>query len=267
MDSGPSHSMFNSCNVFSELLPTNEVVYLAKGSTAKVEGKGIAYLDLPHAKLELSNSLYIPSLSSHLINLCCFIENNYSLVSDGPGLFSLLDKSSKVFISGSLLSGNFIVYQLPLPSCASVSLSTSLPTKDQLAGHPSHLCLLKMFHSLPKSPFICSTCNISKIHKSQFLWSFPKASRCLDFLHIKPCGPISPASLSGSRYFLQALDGFSHYVWIHFVKRKSNVPTILTNLFTMIENKSGKKISHQVTDNGTEFKNWFLSNIYTKKGI
>lgn len=267
LDLGASHSMFNSRLVFSDLTPTNEVVYLADGSTAKVKGKGTSNLDLPHAKLKLSDSLYIPSLSSNLISLCCFIERKYSLVSSGPGGFALLDKSGKVVISGNLSGGNFIINCLPLPLCASVSSSTSALTKHKSAGHPSHPYLLKMFPSLPKSPIICTTCDISKSHKSPFLGSFPKASRRLDFLHVDLCGPISPVSISGSRYFLRAMDGFSHFVWICFVKKKSNVPTVLANLFTMIENQSSKKISHLVTDNGTEFKNLFLSNIYSEKGI
>jgi hypothetical protein len=63
------------------------------------------------------------------------------------------------------------------------------------------------------------------------------------------------------------VDGFSHYVWIHFLTSKTETNKIIKTLFNQIEAASGKKIAHLVSDNGTEFKNKDLIAFYDETGI
>ncbi|PLW26977.1 hypothetical protein PCASD_23030 [Puccinia coronata f. sp. avenae] len=269
LDSGATTSMFNDLSFFPSLSKSSEAIYLADGSQTNAEGVGTARIELPLAIITLKNSLYVPSLTSNLISLSTFIKNGYTLSSHGPSLFKLCDETDSIVLTGSLAYGNFIVasetqkaYHVDLKSDIS-----RLNIKHQAAGHPSLEYFYKMYPKLPRKDFTCPTCDVSKRHKEPFLGSFPSASQKLDYLHIDLCGPISPPSKSGFKYFLRAVNGYSHYVWVRFLTYKSEVNQIMRELFSIIENESKDKICHLVTDNGTEFKNCSLQSYYASKGI
>ena len=63
-----------------------------------------------------------------------------------------------------------------------------------------------------------------KLHKVPF----PKEGRTraavpLGLVHSDVCGPMSTQSVSGARYFLIFVDDKTHYVWVYFLKYKSEV--------------------------------------------
>ncbi|PLW42387.1 hypothetical protein PCASD_06411 [Puccinia coronata f. sp. avenae] len=231
--------MFNDLRFFPSLEKSSETIFMADGSQTTAEGVGTAHIEFPHAFVTLKNSLYVPSLTSNLISLSTFIKNGYTLSSHGGTCFKLCDESGSIVATGSLAYGNFIAstelhkaYQVDLKSDINL-----INIKHQAAGHPS----LEYFYKI--------------------------ATRKLDYLHIDLCGPINPPSESGFKYFLRAVDGYSHFVWVRFLTYKSEVNQVMRDLFAFIENESKEKICHLVTDNGTEFKNWSLQSYYASKGI
>ncbi|KAI7954364.1 hypothetical protein MJO28_004764 [Puccinia striiformis f. sp. tritici] len=267
LDSGATTSMFNSRSFFHSPQSTNDVVYLANGDKAKVTGQGTATIELPNAILQLSNSLLVPSLTSNLISLSAFIKKNYTLASAGNDEFVLSDESGSPVITGPLSDDNFTVRQVSHSANKVDIKSLPIYKKHQAAGHPSPVYFFKMFPHLPKDSFTCNTCDVSKAHKEPFFGHFPSPTKPLEYLHVDLCGPISIPSVSGHRYFLRAVDGFSHFIWIRFLAFKSDVNSTLRDLFLKIENESGNNIVNLVSDNGSEFKNKDLSAFYTGKGI
>ncbi|MBW0555456.1 hypothetical protein O181_095171 [Austropuccinia psidii MF-1] len=79
--------------------------------------------------------------------------------------------------------------------------------------------------------------------------------------------PVETPLNLGYRYCLRVMDGFSHFVWTLFLKSKSKVSFLLQKLFTRIENQSHAKITNVVSNNGSEFKNEKLNNVFQAKGI
>ena len=72
-------------------------------------------------------------------------------------------------------------------------------------------------------PF-CESCVKGKLHKMPF----PKEGRTqaavpLGLVHSDVRGPMSTQSLSGARYFLIFIDDKTHYMWVYFLKCKSEV--------------------------------------------
>ncbi|KAI7956145.1 hypothetical protein MJO29_007544 [Puccinia striiformis f. sp. tritici] len=265
LDSGATTSMFNSVSSFPSYQGIHDHVYLANGDKAKAIGQGTASIELPHAILQLKNSLLVPSLTSNLISLSAFIKNNYTLKSGGGNEFILADELDVPVITGSLADGNFIIHQV-LHSAHKVDIkSQPIYKKHQAAGHPSLAYFFKMFPNIPKMDFTCNTCDVSKAHKEPFLGNFPTPTRPLEYLHVDLCGPISTPSVSGHQYFLRAVNGFSHFIWIRFLALKSDVNKTLRDLFTKIENESNTSIVNLVSNNGTEFKNKDLSALYISK--
>ena len=75
---------------------------------------------------------------------------------------------------------------------------------------------------------LCDSCLAGK----QRLLSFPrKASfRAGDVLEVVQgdlCGPITPATHGGRRYFLLLVDDYSRFMWLHLLSSKDEAPTAI----------------------------------------
>ncbi|MBW0467242.1 hypothetical protein O181_006957 [Austropuccinia psidii MF-1] len=103
--------------------------------------------------------------------------------------------------------------------------------------------------------------------KMPFPGHFPKASSKGEYLHLDLCGPITPPSESGAKYFLRVVDSFSRYVWVFFLQSKSEAKDKVKNLILQIQKNPESMVSNIVSDNGTEFKNFDLLSFFQKEGI
>lgn len=70
----------------------------------------------------------------------------------------------------------------------------------------------------------CEGCVLGK----QARTSFPREARYrakkpLELIHTDICGPITPMSLGGHRYFRTFIDDYSRITWVYFLKEKSEV--------------------------------------------
>ena len=75
----------------------------------------------------------------------------------------------------------------------------------------------------------------------------------LQLLHDDICGPITPPTPSGNRYFLLLVDDYSRYVWICLLPTKDAAAAAIKRVQAAAERKSGKKLLALRTDCGGEF--------------
>lgn len=68
-------------------------------------------------------------------------------------------------------------------------------------------------------------------------------------------GPAPITSNNGNCYFIQFLDDCSKFVWIYFMKAKSQVYKIVKHFYSMVETQFGYKIKQMQTDWGGEYRN------------
>jgi hypothetical protein len=62
---------------------------------------------------------------------------------------------------------------------------------------------------------LCEACLAGKQKRAPFPQRATKrATRPLELLHGDLCGPITPTTQSGKKYFLLLVDDFSHYMWL-----------------------------------------------------
>jgi hypothetical protein len=62
---------------------------------------------------------------------------------------------------------------------------------------------------------VCSGCLTGKHRRTPFLHQAEfRAEEVLGLVHGDLCGPISPATPTGSRYFLLLIDDCSKYMWL-----------------------------------------------------
>ena len=87
---------------------------------------------------------------------------------------------------------------------------------------------------------------------------FPKATKyrakdALELVHSDLCGPITPATSGGRRYFLPLIDDCSRYMWLQLLMSKDEAAAVIKKFKMHAEAESGKKLYVLRTDHGGEF--------------
>jgi len=77
---------------------------------------------------------------------------------------------------------------------------------------------------------------------------FPKVP-----VHGDLCGPITPATHGGRRYFLLLVDDCSRYMWLQLLASKGEAADAIKHFKETVEAESGKKLNVLRTDRGGKF--------------
>jgi hypothetical protein len=115
---------------------------------------------------------------------------------------------------------------------------------------------------------VCEGCFLGK-HRQEKLdkGKSQRASAPLYLIHNDLMGPFSHPSISKERFVLIFVDEFSHFTWIYFLRKKSEVFQHLKDFKALVETQSGKKIKVLQTDNEGEYVNHEIHNIFHDAGI
>ncbi|KAL6311801.1 hypothetical protein AAG906_020910 [Vitis piasezkii] len=93
----------------------------------------------------------------------------------------------------------------------------------------------------------------SQSHQLPYEESKWKANGPLELIHSDVFGPVKQASLSGMKYMVTFIDDFSRYVWVYFMKEKSETFSKFKEFKEMTETEVDKRIRCLRTDNGGEY--------------
>jgi len=101
---------------------------------------------------------------------------------------------------------------------------------------------------------VCDACLAGK----QTRMTFPKvaqwrATKLLELLHIDLCGPITPATAGGNKYFMLIVDDYSRYMSIFMLKSKDEASSAFALFKREVENCTGEHIKTVRSDRGGEF--------------
>jgi hypothetical protein len=94
-----------------------------------------------------------------------------------------------------------------------------------------------------------------------------RASAPLDLIHSDLMGPFPRPSINKARFVLIFFDDFSCFTWIYFLRKKYEVFQHLKDFKSLVETQFGKKIKVLQTDNGGEYVNHEIHNIFHEAGI
>nr|GEU48068.1 reverse transcriptase domain-containing protein [Tanacetum cinerariifolium] len=89
----------------------------------------------------------------------------------------------------------------------------------------------------------------------------------LHMLHMDLFRPTFVKSLNKKSYFLVVTDDYSRFTWVFFLATKDETSPILKTFITGIENQLSLKVKMIRSDNGTEFKNNDLNQLFRMKRI
>lgn len=101
--------------------------------------------------------------------------------------------------------------------------------------------------------------------------SFPaqtwyRATRTLELIHGDLCGPMTPATPSGKKYFLLLVDDYSRYMWVYMLREKGEAFDAFKRFRTLVE-KGSAEIKTFRTDRGGEFCSKNFNSYCEENGI
>lgn len=185
----------------------------------------------------------------------------------------------KGLIMSTQMSSNrmYIIYApVIIPTCLKVSGDTETQLWHNRYGHLSYkglktLVKKEMVNGLPDLKEVtdmCFDCMMGKQHRE----AIPKkanwiASKKLELVHSDVCGPISPLSNGGNRYFITFTDDFSRKTWVYLLKDKASSFEVFKRFKAAVELESGCKIQCLRTDRGGEFTSNMFDEFCSAQGI
>jgi len=113
----------------------------------------------------------------------------------------------------------------------------------------------------------CSVCTQGKQSSNPFNGTRTRAKRPLQLVHTDVCGPITPTSWSGERYYVSFIDDFTHFAIVYPIKEKSDIFNKLKIFEALATAYFGTRISKLRCDSGGEYTSKALEEFCKGKGI
>jgi hypothetical protein len=125
--------------------------------------------------------------------------------------------------------------------------------------------------SLPDIHFskgVCEGCVLRKHPQEKFSkGKSQRSSTPLYLIHSDLMGPFLHPSINKVRFFLIFVDDLSRFTWIYFLRKKYEVFQHLKDFKALVETQFRKKIKVLQTDNGGEYVNNEIHNIFHEARI
>lgn len=272
LDCGASNHMTGDREKFQTLDKNiRGMVKFGDESKVKIEGKGTIVFQCKNGKeRSLKDVYYIPDLCSNIISLGQLSEGGDEIKIKEPFLW-VHDKGGKLLMKVKKSPNRLYKIELKDVSskCCMVELSDPTWLWHTRLGHVNFGSLKIMtekglIQGPPKTMIPSKPCEGYLVGKQSRI-PFPastsyKAERKLELVHGDLCGPISPPTPAGNRYFMLLVDDYSRVMWVHLMKTKDEAFNIFRNFRSKVEIETGEKLKILRTDRGGEF----LSNQFTK---
>jgi transposase InsO family protein len=113
----------------------------------------------------------------------------------------------------------------------------------------------------------CEGCVIGKHARDSFGKAKFRAKKPLELIHTDICGPITPISFGGRRYFITFIDDHSRKCSVYFLKEKSEAFEIFKRFKVMVKKNTGSYIKSLRSDRGGEYLSTIFKNFYEEHGI
>jgi hypothetical protein len=271
LDSGASNHMTRDWKKFKEIDSTfSGKVKFGDGSTVDIEGIGSIVFDGNSGNQWLLRDVYyIPKLRANLISLGQLAENGHMVLMD-EDIITITEKCPRRMIMCVQRSPNRL-YKIGLSVGEPLCLLASMEDQGWLwhgrLGHVNFHALKQLADKemvggvplIQKPDQVCQSCLVAK----QARFSFPRstlsrADEPLGLVHVDLCGPITPASVSGNKYFMLCVDDCTRWCSVFMLKSKDEAVDAFAKFKAQVENNCNDKIKMLRLDRGGEFLNGAL---------
>ncbi|CAJ2658399.1 unnamed protein product [Trifolium pratense] len=278
LDSGCSNHMIGTKEWLFDYDDTfRETVKLGDNSTMSVMGKGNVKISLQGKISVITDVYYLPNLRNNLLSIGQLQQKNLTIVFN-KDTCKIFHEERGLIVSTPMTVNRMYILLCPVitPSC----LKTTHESEGSLWHHRYGHLSFKGLHTLAKKDMVnglpllqesqelCSDCVISKQHRD----SIPKtsswrATEKLELVHSDICGPITPTSNGGCRYFITFTDDYSRKTWTYPLKEKSSALAVFKRFKALVENESNQSIKCLRTDRGGEFLSDTFNDFCSEYGI
>jgi transposase InsO family protein len=101
---------------------------------------------------------------------------------------------------------------------------------------------------------LCEGCMAGKQRRTPFPAKTEyRAEKVMELVYGDLCGPISPQTPGGSKYFLLLVDDHSTYMWVKTLRSKDEAEEEIKLFQAAVEAEIGRKLGALRTDRGGEF--------------
>jgi hypothetical protein len=234
----------------------------ARGDQVQVaNGAGLSISHIGHSSitgsvrpLHLNHILYAPKINKHLISVRKLAIDNDAFVEFHPYYFFVKDRAMRtLLLKGRCRNGLYI-----LPNKKHALLSARLPQElwHRCLGHPASPVVLRILQkniivvdSKISPSLICNACQLGKSHQLPFSTSNHVTTAPLQLVHTDVWGP-AISSINNFKYYVSFVDDYSRYVWIYFLKNKSDVEPVFLQFQKHVEHMLNTKILSVQSDWG-----------------
>lgn len=261
-DTGATNHMTGCWEVFSDLdTGVTGTVKFGDDSVAQIEGCGTVLFNCKNGEHHaLFNTYFIPRLTANIIS-CGQLDEVDCEILIKRGMMRVRDQQHRLLAKIHRGPGRLYVLDIVVarPVCLATRAEEDAWCWHSRFGHTNFAALRKMARdglirglpALTQVEQLCDACIAGKHRRAPFPTQVQgRSEHPLDLLHGDICGPITPATPSGNRYFLLLVDDFSRFMWVVLLGSKDLASTAIKRVQAAAERKCGRKLLALRTDRG-----------------
>jgi len=267
IDSGCSNHMTGDKEKLKNLVEYKgkHVVVTANNSKLAIAhvGDAVVSSQLNLKDVSLQNVYHVPGMKKNLLSVAQLTSSGH-FVLFGPQdvkVYRDLESLDEPVIKGQRLESVYVMSA----QTAYVDKTRKSETVDLWHQRLSHVSFSKLNMMMRRSALkglpqlevridaICAGCQYGKAHQLPYEESKWRAKGPLELIHSDVFGPVKQASVSGLKYMVTFIDDFSKFVWVYFMKEKSETFSRFKEFKEVAEAEINKRICCLRSDNGGEY--------------
>lgn len=265
LDTGYSNHMCGDKSLFSDLDESfRSTIKFVDNSTVSIIGKGnVKIYTKDNTEHCIGNVYFALDLKTNLLSVGQLQEKGFEIkIKDGV---CCIQNKEKGLVAEINMASN-CMFPLHFRNTSQISLSTELKDESWLwnfrYGHLSFgglqtLQQKNMVKDLPqfqRPSQVCEECVVGKQHRETFpAGKSRRQKQVLELIHSDICGPITPTSNGGKRYFITFIDDFSRKTWVYLLQEKSEALSVFKQFKALAENETEMSIKILRSDRGGEY--------------
>ncbi|WVZ88500.1 hypothetical protein U9M48_035017 [Paspalum notatum var. saurae] len=279
LDSRASNHMTGRREDFAELdTAITGLVKFGDGSRVTIHGRGAVLFKCQNGDHRaLTDVYYIPQLRTSIASLGQLDERGCEVLIKN-GILTIRDRELQLLTKVKRSINRMYLLNLSIvqPVCLAVMKEDEAWLWHARFGHLSFEALARMsrermVRGLPRIEHVselCDSCLAGKQRRSLFAKKAKyRAGDRLELVHGDLCGPISPATHGGRKYFLLLVDDCTRYMWLRLLASKDEAPEAIKHFEAKVETEMGNKLKVLRTDRGGEFTSVEFGRYCAEEGV
>ncbi|WVZ71925.1 hypothetical protein U9M48_020454 [Paspalum notatum var. saurae] len=239
-------------------------VKFGDGSRVTIHGRGTVLFKCQNGDHRaLTDVYYIPQLRTSIASLGQLDERGCEVLIK-HGILTIRDRELQLLTKVKRSINRMYLLNLSIvrPVCLAAVKDDEAWLWHARFGHLSFGALARMSREgmargMPRIEHVeelCDSCLAGKQRRSPFAKKAKyRAGDRLELVHGDLCGPISPTTHGGRKYFLLLVDDTTRFMWLRLLSSKDEAPEAIKHFQAKVEAETGNKLKVLRTDRGGEF--------------